>query len=84
MLLSDFSYISTYRWNFTDTQFHITTLQRVIHIMHYSPALLHIPALAVYTLDEEVHRWISDDPHNRDTCAELITLLLILPTLMEG
>ena len=40
-------------------QFHITTTpQRVIHIMHYSPTLRHIPAPAVCTrtLAEVVHQ----------------------------
>ena len=38
-------------------QFHITTPQRVIRIMHYSPTLRHIPAPAVCTrnLAEGVH-----------------------------
>ena len=39
-------------------QFHITTSQRVIRIMHYSPTLRHMPAPAVCTLTlaEGVHR----------------------------
>ena len=39
-------------------QFHITTPQRVVRFMHYSPTLWHITAQAVFTgtLAEEVHR----------------------------
>ena len=63
------------------TQFHITTLQRVIRIMHHSPTLRHIPAPAVCTrtVTEGAYEGISDGPHNPDTLA-LIILLFILPT----
>ena len=63
------------------TQFHITTLQRVICIMHYNPTLQqHIPAPVVYTrkCDEGVHQGGSLMIHT-----ELIILLLISPTLEE-
>ena len=67
-------------------QFHITTPQRVIHIMHYSHTLRHIPApdVCFRTLAEGVHRgylWRSAQP--RHTCAALIILLLISP-ISEG
>ena len=73
----------TYGCNFRHAQFHITTPQRVIGIMHYSHTLRHIsaPAVCTRTLAEGAHRedlWRSAQPRN--TVAALIILLHILPT----
>ena len=57
-----------YGWNFKDTQFHITTPQRVIRIMHYSPnsvaQAIHIKTNGLYRLatlqdTETIYLWFS-------------------------
>ena len=55
---------------FVFEQFHITTPQRVIHIMHYSPTLQHTPAQTVctQTIAEGVHQ--EDNPYNPDTLSQ--------------